>query len=329
MWSSLNSSNEQTNEQRIVRPLWPIEEWPLQAEVVRGLYRQIEDGRVPHAMLFVGTASVTKPFAVFLAKVLLCTGVVAPCGECPSCKQMQADNHADYVRVAPEDKTSVKAGQIEQLQSRITRRSHGGRMVYAIEGLDELSPVAANRLLKTLEEPIPSTFAILTAENDNRVLSTIKSRCFLYRLGAGEASWSDVLPDTLINPEDEENLSFAALLNPMIQWTEALLTDSSPPILLAAKFMKETSAADVSDALFVLSVWVRDLVHFQLSETEFIVCLDKTAELGSQSVKVPTERLIRALNIIVDTRRRLSSHVGAQLNVEQMCIRIREVFRSV
>ena len=43
-------------------------------------------------------------------------------------------------------------------------------------------PEAMNTLLKTLEEPVPGIYAILTCENMNRVLPTIISRCMVIHL---------------------------------------------------------------------------------------------------------------------------------------------------
>ncbi|QSO50625.1 hypothetical protein JZ785_17125 [Alicyclobacillus curvatus] len=308
------------------RSFRPFSDWPLQTPVLRALFQELETERVPHAMMFVGTTAVTRMFAEFFAKTLLCTGQGAPCDACPSCHQMDAGNHPDFISVTTEDGGSVKAAQIEEIQSRLKLRGHGkGRIVYMIEGMDKLTPVAANRLLKTLEEPLSSTIALLTAENDGRVLSTIRSRAFLYRVGSGEAAFDDPLPDSLTRSPNEQNLSFAGLLKPVIQWTHHTFQKRQGALSLAAELVKETESYELSDVLHVLIVWLRDLMHYRLEEYESLVCQEFIQEVKAQAATVEISQILRVIEIVIDAKRRTLSHVGARLNVEQMCIRIREV----
>lgn len=205
-------------------------------------------------------------------------------------------------------------------------------MVYHLEGIDQITPPAANRLLKTLEEPPESTFAILTAEAERRVMSTILSRCFVYRLGSGSTAWDDPIPAHLLGdetPDELENLVFAGLLEPVIQWTKVLLKGGLGPLKLASQLKKATDPQDMSDVLYVLSVWLRDLVHTSLGQGDFIIFSHHKAELETQAGLANVPALIQAVGIVVDTRQRIAAHVAGQLNLEQMCIRIQEVLRSV
>jgi DNA polymerase-3 subunit delta' len=58
------------------------------------------------------------------------------------------------------------------------------RRVFVIERVDELGDEAANRMLKTLEEPAPFVHLILITERLAEVLPTIRSRCQLVRFDA-------------------------------------------------------------------------------------------------------------------------------------------------
>lgn len=304
----------------------PFSQWPLQTPVLEALFQELETGRVPHAIMFMGSKAVTRMFAEFFAKTLLCTGQGAPCNTCSSCQQMDAGNHPDFISVTAEDGGSVKAAQIEAAQSRLKLRGHGqGRTVYMIEGMDKLTPVAANRLLKTLEEPLASTIALLTAENDGRVLSTIRSRAFLYRLGTGDVAWDDPLPDSLTGSSDEQNLSFAGLLKQVIQWNQHVFQKRQGALSLAAELVKETESYELADVFHVLIVWLRDLMHYRLGEYESLVSQEYIQEIKAQAETVEISQVLRVTDIVMETKRRALAHVGARLNVEQMCIRIREV----
>ena len=54
--------------------------------------------------------------------------------------------------------------------------------IYLIPEVDKMSMAAQNSLLKVLEEPPENAYFMLTSSQDDLVLSTIKSRCFSYRM---------------------------------------------------------------------------------------------------------------------------------------------------
>ncbi|MEM7677412.1 MAG: DNA polymerase III subunit delta', partial [Myxococcota bacterium] len=70
-----------------------------QDEAVRHLTKLATDGRMPHAMLFVGPDSVGKfTAAQLLARGLLCHNPPSPgdaCGVCSACTKVMSGNHAD------------------------------------------------------------------------------------------------------------------------------------------------------------------------------------------------------------------------------------------
>ncbi len=62
------------------------------------------------------------------------------------------------------------------------------RRVFVIERADELGDEAANRMLKTLEEPAPFVHLVLLSDKPGEILPTIRSRCQAVRFeAAGEA----------------------------------------------------------------------------------------------------------------------------------------------
>lgn len=80
----------------------------------------------------------------------------------------------------PEDKSTIRIGQIEALQERLRFRPLSGtRRVVVLVDIDRMNKEAANSFLKTLEEPPPSTFFILSTGRLFSVIPTIRSRCQL------------------------------------------------------------------------------------------------------------------------------------------------------
>jgi DNA polymerase-3 subunit delta' len=61
--------------------------------------------------------------------------------------------------------------------------AEGGARVAIIEGADRMNEDAQAALLKTLEEPPAGVTIVLCADQEDRLLPTVRSRCFRVRLG--------------------------------------------------------------------------------------------------------------------------------------------------
>jgi DNA polymerase III subunit delta' len=311
----------------------PFATWPLQNEALKPLHHRLEQNECPHAMLFVGPGDQTESLTEYLAQLLLCTGEVSPCGTCNGCLQWKAGNHPDYSMVDVSATGTVKAAQIEAVQEKLVLRAHaGGRTVYVLRGVDIITPVAANRLLKTLEEPAPSVIALLTASNLQRVLPTIVSRCFIYRLTTSTqgGTWADAQPAAIAHPEMQpEKVSFAGVLEPVVQWAEKLLSQTEYPFVLADSMVKMAIDIELSDVLQILASWLQGVMHFAAGDRQYIQYPEHQDSLEQQAKLATINQLATMIQIVLQSRSRLQSHVAAQLNCEQMCIRLREVLRCV
>ncbi|HEX5702761.1 MAG TPA: DNA polymerase III subunit delta' [Pyrinomonadaceae bacterium] len=167
-------------------------------EVKHSLQRLLENGRLPGSLLFTGEEGVGKKlFALELAKIVNCKtrrGFEA-CDECSSCKRIShstfppfnADDedktrliwseHADVAMVRPY-KQIIRVGPIRELEREANFRPfEGAGRLFIIEDADYMNDQAANALLKTLEEPEPTTHLVLTTTNPSALPATIRSRC--------------------------------------------------------------------------------------------------------------------------------------------------------
>ncbi|WP_437185664.1 DNA polymerase III subunit delta' [Planctomicrobium sp. SH668] len=155
--------------------------------------RAIERGRLAHGYLFAGPRGIGKQlFARLLAQCLFCERVpdaeLDACGDCPSCRQMQADNHPDFLSIGlPEGKKSLP---ISLLVGDDKMRGRSGlcyeiamapmtasRRIAVINDAESMQEEAANSLLKTLEEPPQGAIMILLTPDTEIILPTIRSRC--------------------------------------------------------------------------------------------------------------------------------------------------------
>lgn len=318
------------------RALRPFSEWPVQSDSLLDLYNRLTQGVVPHAQLFVGDPERSKELAEYLAKYLMCTESHAPCGNCPACLAVAEGNHPDVHVLDGIAAGSVKTAAVEALQGRLSRRPHaGGALVYIIYGIDKATPAAANRLLKTLEEPALPVVALLTAVHARKVLPTILSRVFTYAVDFGDL-WED--PDplnlTAVDPEGSTEQSgatdvFAAFVPPMIQWTRSCLSRSASPLELADLFMKSAGRLSPADALHLLSLWLRDVMHEALGQSAYIRFSDHSQERSEQAKLATPAQFAAVLERVLDAKVRLQSHIAPLLNLEQMCIRVQRGLANV
>jgi len=150
----------------------------------------------PHAILIVGPSGVGKTtLADDLAAGLLCLApdpADRPCRACRGCRLVAGGNHPDVHRLGPEGPGGqVLIGDSGRPASRGVRNLvaelaylpvEGGHRVAIVEHAERMNEDAQNALLKTLEEPPPRTTIILCADEEDRLLPTVRSRCVRLRL---------------------------------------------------------------------------------------------------------------------------------------------------
>ena len=157
--------------------------------------RAMLDSGMPHALLLVGPSGVGKTtLALDIAAALLCVADVAPsdrpCGVCRGCRAVAHGNHPDLHRLAPTGAGTVigiggkdERGVRELVGGLSLLPVEGGARVALVSQADRMTEDAQSALLKTLEEPPARTTIVLCADDEERMLPTIRSRCVRLRLG--------------------------------------------------------------------------------------------------------------------------------------------------
>jgi DNA polymerase-3 subunit gamma/tau len=172
-------SNESTSLYRRHRP-GSFNEVVGQQHVVRTLRNAVEQGKVHHAYLFVGSRGTGKTsMAKILARSLNCERggpTITPCGECESCLTIAAGTSIDVIEMDAASNRSVD--DVRDLRERVAYAPAGGRWkVYILDEAHMLTKEAWNAFLKTLEEPPPNTVFVLATTESHKVMATIADRC--------------------------------------------------------------------------------------------------------------------------------------------------------
>jgi DNA polymerase-3 subunit delta' len=140
-------------------------------------------GDVAHAYGLYGPRSIGKrTVAIRLAQTLNCLDPKRPsggCGTCLNCVKIERGIHAD-VRIVERDvanKTKIEIEVIRDMQRDLALRPLEGRTrVVIIDDAADLSDVAQDALLKTLEEPPKHAVLLLITLSPESLFETIRSR---------------------------------------------------------------------------------------------------------------------------------------------------------
>ncbi len=160
-----------------------------------------------HAWLLSGPSGLGQfPLGLELVRAWLCDAPLpegqGACGRCSSCHAVDVHTHADLCVLLPEalaldlgwpldekaqgeldDKKrkpsrEIKVDAVRELVGFTQRtRSRGDTRAVLVYPADRMNTVAANTLLKTLEEPPGDVKFVLVTDAANRLLPTITSRC--------------------------------------------------------------------------------------------------------------------------------------------------------
>ena len=168
--------------------------------------------KLSHAYLLVGEKGTPLLQAgQYLAKSILCDSPNPLADDsCETCRRFDNGDYPDY-RFYDGSEGSIKKDQVQGLihyfeQTPLEKK---GVMVYLIHCVESMTVEAVNSLLKFLEEPNPAAYAILTTQNESKVLPTIISRCQTLHLRL--LPREEVLKSAQnlsISPQDLDILSF-------------------------------------------------------------------------------------------------------------------------
>ncbi|MBT3455502.1 DNA polymerase III subunit gamma/tau [bacterium] len=100
-----------------------------------------------------------------------------PCLSCISCSAMREGKHPDFIEIDAASHTGVDNIRTI-IDSSTLLPLMGRKKIYLIDEAHMLSKSAFNAFLKILEEPPPSVLFILATTSEEKIIDTVRSRCF-------------------------------------------------------------------------------------------------------------------------------------------------------
>ena len=138
-----------------------------------------KDGQLPRVILLYGRDGVAvHPMLMDLLKAMFCQQNDDFCEDCADCLAVENDKHDDLLQYL--DDRRLTTSDASEMQEFLRMRSSQSRVV-VIDNAHQLTSAAANKLLKTLEEPPGErSFIFLLSDCYQQLLPTVTSRCFHY-----------------------------------------------------------------------------------------------------------------------------------------------------
>ena len=186
---------------------------------LEALGRFAASGRMPHALLLCGDEGTgRRTLADYIAMMYMCGSQTdgRPCMSCNTCRRIAEHIHPDAVDATAEvnriyesmtpPKNHVKALRIF-IADCSKMPNDGDVRVIIFEGLDNMTVLEQNTLLKCIEEPLEFNKYVFTASNKTLVLQTVLSRVVTLNVDdAGKADFTEAMADNGIAPGRADEL---------------------------------------------------------------------------------------------------------------------------
>jgi len=171
----------------------------------------IETGNVSHGYLLAGPNSIGKfTVAKKMAGILQCNNNF--CHECPTCIQIQKGGHLDTMEIL-DNGESIGIDEMHTLVERLNMSKQSNYKICLIQSVERMTVAAANRFLKTLEEPPSDTIFIMTTNSMRLVLPTILSRARVITFRSVSAKYLEELLKQTYPDKDDESIKQASIFS--------------------------------------------------------------------------------------------------------------------
>tara|TARA_B100000768_G_scaffold30217_1_gene28672 strand:+ start:4954 stop:5904 length:951 start_codon:yes stop_codon:yes gene_type:complete len=141
-------------------------------------FNNINLSNLPHASLIEGSKGLGKSIlASKIAKTLLCSeSSTSSCNSCHSCNLFNESTHPDFF--INEDDSKILVDEMrEMINFSILSSSVSSSKVIILTNCENMNIASQNAILKTLEEPAPNTYILMTSSKRKSLNQTIYSRC--------------------------------------------------------------------------------------------------------------------------------------------------------
>lgn len=371
-----------------------------QEKIKKRLIESFQAGRTAHAQIFLGKeGNGALALALGYAQYLLCENpnIEDSCGTCSGCRKTEQLAHSDlhfsypiidskgistdfikewrqavlenpYLNInqwleklgADNQKGNISKAECTSVIQRLSFKPIEGKYRIMIFWMPEYLGNEGNVLLKLIEEPRPNTIFIFVAEEEDKILNTILSRCQLvvvprlddeqiaqelvksYQLAPEKAATIAYLAEgnynkaqALIHEVDDNNTPiFVDWLrtcyqgNPqeMVLWVEGIVNGTHPKKDFFIKMGRKDQMAFLQYALYFLN----EFLHLQISGGQLKVRLQKTELATAQNMLkiIGIQQLQKLIKLFDDTIFHIERNAHPKILFLDASIQIHHILRQ-
>ncbi|UDM31852.1 DNA polymerase III subunit delta' [Lentilactobacillus laojiaonis] len=324
-----------------------------QPKITNQFMKLIASGHLSHAYLLIGGVGVGElDVAKTSAMRIYCQNVQDnfPCGECFECQRILNGEHPDVVEIKPEGQT-IKVEQIRYIKREFSKSGlEGSKKIFIIQDANKMTNSAANSLLKFIEEPIGNTTIFLISQEKNQILPTIISRTQVIdfpnldlNLLKSELKNAKILPNqvnlllSITNDMNQilvwnENNWFERVVIQIGNWFTYLeKNDAMAFPLIQSDLMPLISNRNQQDIVIdVIVELFKELLEvkvFNVNEesTKFLSILNIIKDMAE---KLPYQKIISILEIILDIKKQQKVNVNFQNIMEATTLQVIDIIQS-
>ncbi|HEX7297947.1 MAG TPA: hypothetical protein VF257_03005 [Solirubrobacteraceae bacterium] len=249
------------------------------------------DGNPSHAYLFHGPAGSGKAtVARAFAAALLSDGARDPDS---ARARVEHGVHPDLTWVTPSGAAEMLVSDIDEPVVAAASRTpfEAQRRVFVIERAETMNDQAANRMLKTLEEPAAFAHLVLLSDRPGEILPTIASRCQHVRF---DAPGADELAARLTGIHELTARACARLSLGDAERARGLAYGDGPELRASAE------------------AYARAALHGQLAGRPWLEVLARAKALGDTAQRTVEERVASELEYLPPRDRKRAEREGAE-----------------
>lgn len=317
-------------------------------QTIAHMKKAIELGKVSHAYIINGEkGSGKKLLAGIFAQTLQCEKKgTEPCMQCQSCHQAVSMNQPDIIRVTHEKPNTISVEDIRtQLNGDIQIKPYSSRYkIYIVADADLMTVQAQNALLKTIEEPPAYVVILLLANNADRLLPTILSRCVRLNLKAvRDQDIREYLMDKMKIPDYQADVSlkfaqgnvgkavqlassetFAAMKDEALSLLHETDRMELYELMDAVKKISDYKN-DIDSFLDIVTIWLRDVLMFKATQdANSLIFREDLSAITARARKSSYEGLEEMIQAVDRARARLKANVNFDLVLELLLLTIKE-----
>lgn len=317
-------------------------------KIIAYMKNAITQDKVSHAYILNGPKGCGKKLlAGIFAQTMQCEkGGSEPCGVCHSCRQAISGNQPDIIKVTHEKPASIGVDDIRsQLVEDVQIKPYSSKYkIYIIPDADLMTVQAQNAMLKTIEEPPAYAVILLLAENSEKFLPTINSRCVELKLrNIKDAQIKEYLMTKIQLPDYQAdictafaqgNLGRAIMLAQSEQFNEIReeavrlvknIDQMDTAGLVDAVKRISAHKMEVTEFLDFFTIWYRDVLIYKATlNVDKLVFGDQLDALKLRAKKSSYEGIEIILDAIEKAKTRLNANVNFDLVMELLLLTIKE-----